>query len=106
MEIRFPRPPIEFEQVMDPCKVFVECAAAVASHHQACRKMERLAQKLHPIDPNLAISAHVVYPQSAHIRLEKFSTFFQIRTIKKVLTTDKVPIYQTKAHKLLFMQKK
>ena len=61
---------------------------------------------INPLGPNPAISAHAVFPQSGHIRPEKrpffpkFSTFFQIRTSKKVLTAHRGPIYQIKASKI------
>ena len=81
--------------------------------NRAKYKLVNLCIGFNPIDPNPAISAHVVYPQSGHIRPEKrpffrnFQHFFQIRTINKVLTAYKVPIYQIKAHKPLFeMQQK
>ena len=48
------------------------------------------------MDPNPAKSAHVVYPQSGHIRPEK-RPFFQIRTHKKIRTAHSGPIYQIKA---------
>ena len=39
-------------------------------------KFKRLKQIINPIDPNPAISARVVFPQSGHIRPEK-QTFFR-----------------------------
>ena len=39
-------------------------------------------------------------PQSDHIRPQKFSPFFQIRTSKKVLTAHRGPIYQIKASEI------
>ena len=62
--------------------------------------------QVYPLDPNPAISAHAVFPQSGHIRPEKRpffkenSTFFQIRTGKIVLTAHRGPIYQIKASKI------
>ena len=65
------------------------------------------------MDPNPAISARVVFPQSGHIRPEKrlffqkISTFFQNRTLQKVGTAHRSPVYHFKAHdKPYLMQKK
>ena len=62
-------------------------------------------QKGHiPIDPSPAISAHVVFPQSGHIRpekrpfLKKIPHFFQIRSHQNVRTVHRGPIYQIKAN--------
>ena len=69
--------------------------------------------QVNPIDPNPAIAARVVFPQSGHSRLEKtavfpyFSTFSQKTTLKNVLTAYRVPIYQIKAQDMLLkIQKK
>ena len=65
-----------------------------------------------PIDPNPAISAHVVFPQSGHIRPEKRpffqkkSIFFQNRTLQKVLTAYRDATYQIKAHEMSFQTQK
>ena len=66
-----------------------------------------------PLDPNPAVSARAVFPQSGRSRPEKrpffsyFSTFFQKRTIQKVFTAYISPIYQIKAHEIpCLMQKK
>ena len=59
-----------------------------------------------PLDPNPAISAHAVFPQSGHIRPEKrpffhnFPYFFQFRTSNKILTAHRGPTYQIKASKI------
>ena len=61
-----------------------------------------------PIEPNSAISARAVFPQSGHIRLEKrpISPDFS-KENKNVLSTYRGPIYQLKAHEMLFrVQKK
>ena len=65
-----------------------------------------------PIDPNPAISAHVVFPQSGHIRPKKTavfpkkSTFFQIRTYQNLVTAYGGPIYQIKAGEMLYSTQK
>ena len=55
------------------------------------------------MDLNPAISARVVFPQSGHIVFPKISTFFQNRTIQKVWTAHRGPIYQIKAISFLWM---
>ena len=78
---------------------------------------------LNPIDPNPAISAHAVFPQSGHIRpcsispirpyppgktavFPKISTFFQNGTLKKVLIAYLHPIHQIAHENLYQMHKK
>ena len=47
------------------------------------------------------------YPPGKTAVFPKFSTFFRNRTIQKVLTANRVRIYQIKAHEKLYqMQKK
>ena len=65
------------------------------------------------IDPNLAKSAHVVCPQSGHIRPEKWTFFKKIPHFSKLephtklRTAHRGPIYQIKANENLYrMQKK
>ena len=53
---------------------------------------------INPIDPNPAISAHAVFPQSS-----RFSKrFFQIRTTQNVRTAHRGAIYQIKAYEKPF----
>ena len=65
-----------------------------------------------PVDPNPAISAPAVFPQSGHIRLEKrvlFQNcphFFQTGTHQKVRTTHRGPIYQMKAPEKAYQKRK
>ena len=59
------------------------------------------------IDPNPAIAAHAVFPQSSHSRPEKRPffynfPFFQEGTQKKVFTAYRSPMYQVKGHTMLF----
>ena len=66
---------------------------------------------INPIDPNPAISAHAVFPQSGHISPEKQPIFpifhiFPKRAYKNVLTAYRGPIYQITAHEMLFKVQK
>ena len=44
-------------------------------------------REFNPIDPNPAISAHVVYPQSGHIRSEKGPFFQNFQHFSKLETS-------------------
>ena len=48
-----------------------------------------IKQFLNPIDPNPAISAHMVYPQSGHIRPEKRQFFINFQKISKLEPSKK-----------------
>ena len=67
--------------------------------------MQSKAKFANPIDPNLAISAHTVFPQLIRpyppgktAVFPEFFIFFQIRSHQNVRTVHRGPIYQIKAH--------
>ena len=68
--------------------------------------------QFNPINPNQAVSARAVFPQSGHIRPEnsifssKFSKFFQIRIHLKVRTAHRRPIHQLKTHEKPYQRQK
>ena len=73
---------------------------------------DRTLTNINRIDPNLAVAARVVFPQSGRSRPEKrpffliFSTFFQKRTYQRVSTGYRGPIYQIKGLEMPFQTQK
>ena len=96
-----------FETLKHPfCNVaFKSSTPPISNPHRVLLTKADTSSYINPLDPNPAISAHAVFPQSGHIRPEKrpffqnFPQFFQIRTSKKVLTEHRGAIYQIKASK-------
>ena len=62
---------------------------------------------INPIDLNLAIFAHAVFPPNNHIHQKKIIfPHFSKENPKKILTAYRGPIYENKAHEMFFKGKR